>query len=65
MGQRTWLGIGTVIKNGISLGKKSFVAMGAVVTKDVSDEKKVMGNLAIDRDIFIKNLKKTLSENDR
>lgn len=65
MGQRTWLGIGTVIKNGISLGKKSFVAMGAVVTKDVSDEKKVMGNLAIDRDIFIKNLKKTLGENDR
>lgn len=64
VGRRTWLGIGAVIKQGIQLGKNAFVAMGAVVTKDVPDEKKVIGNLAIDRDIFIKNLKKTLGEND-
>jgi UDP-3-O-[3-hydroxymyristoyl] glucosamine N-acyltransferase len=62
IGQKTWLGIGAVIKNGIQIGKKAFVGMGAVVNKDVSEEKNVIGNLAIDRDIFIRNLKKTLEE---
>jgi UDP-3-O-[3-hydroxymyristoyl] glucosamine N-acyltransferase len=64
VGPRTWLGIGAVIKNGISVGKKAFVAMGAVVTKDVPDEKKVIGNLAIDREIFMKNFKESLKNHE-
>jgi UDP-3-O-[3-hydroxymyristoyl] glucosamine N-acyltransferase len=62
VGRRTWLGIGAVIKQGIHLGKNAFVSMGAVVSKDVSDETQVIGNLAVDRDLFMKNFKKSLEE---
>jgi hypothetical protein len=34
--------------------------MGSVVTKDVAPKSRVTGNFAIDHDIFIRNLKKSL-----
>lgn len=64
VGKGTWLGIGAIIKNGVKIGKKAFVAMGAVVNQDIQDEKKVIGNLAIDRDLFIRNLKKSLKTDE-
>lgn len=40
------IGAGAVIKAGVKIGKRSVVAMGAVVTKDVPDEVVVVGNPA-------------------
>lgn len=34
------------IRNGIRIGKNAFVGMGAVVVKDIEDDKTVKGNLA-------------------
>ena len=65
VGRRTWLGVGASIKNGISIGDNAFVSMGAVVSKDVSDNKQVTGNLAVDHTQFMKNFKKSLENNQR
>ena len=41
-----YIGINAVIRNRISLGAKSFVGMGATVTKSVADGITVVGNPA-------------------
>ena len=41
-----WIGVGTVVLPGISVGKYAIVAAGAVVTKDVPDYAIVAGNPA-------------------
>lgn len=41
-----YVGTGAIIKPGVTLGARSVVGMGAVVTKDVSPETVVMGNPA-------------------
>lgn len=52
-----WIGIGSVIRNGLKIGKSARVNMGSVVTKNVDDFQSVSGNFAIDHKKFIKKMK--------
>ena len=58
IGDNSYLGPNCTVKNGLILGEKSKVSMGAVVTKDVKDNEVVTGNFAILHKQFIENLKK-------
>lgn len=53
-----WIGIGSIIRNGVTIGKNARCNMGAIVTKDVNDNESVSGNFAIPHNIFIENIKK-------
>lgn len=46
IGDYTYLGVNSAIKNGITVGKNAFVGMGAIVTKSVPDNMLVYGNPA-------------------
>lgn len=59
-GRRSRIGPGALIRNRVTIGDDSIVSMGSVVTKDVASKTRVTGNFAIDHDIFIRNLKKSL-----
>ncbi len=52
-----WIGVGCVIRNGMKIGKNSRCNMGAVVTKDVTENTSVTGNFAIQHETFINNMK--------
>lgn len=60
IGDDCWIGFGTTIVNGITIGDRSRVNMGAVVTKAVPPDTSVSGNFAIEHGKFIQNLKKSL-----
>jgi len=62
IGEEAWLGINASTGPGISIGRRGFVSMGAVVTKNVEDEQQVTGNLAIPHLQFLKALKKKLTD---
>lgn len=53
-----WIGVSSVISNGITFGKNSRCNIGSVVTKNVPENGNVTGNFAIDHHKFINNLKK-------
>ena len=53
-----WIGIGSVIRNGITIGKNARCNMGAIVTRSVPENGNVTGNFAINHEIFINNIKK-------
>ncbi len=57
VGNDVWLGVGSTIRNGISVGNGARVNMGSVVTKDVPENGSVTGNFAIPHEAFIENLK--------
>ena len=46
VGEDTWIGGGSVLRDGTIIGSDSLVGMGAVVTKDVLDGSIVVGNPA-------------------
>ena len=46
LGDHVWVGIGSIILKGVSIGEKSIVAAGSVVTKDVPPLTLVAGNPA-------------------
>ena len=46
IGDDCWIGHGSIILNGVSIGNRSIVGAGSVVTKDVPEEKIVAGNPA-------------------
>ena len=46
VGEGTWVGAGTTIKQGIHIGKNCFIGAGAVVVKDISDDSLCYGNPA-------------------
>ena len=55
----SYVGPNACIRNGVKIGKKSTVSMGAVVTQDVPDGVTVSGNFAVEHSKwlqFIKNL---------
>jgi UDP-3-O-[3-hydroxymyristoyl] glucosamine N-acyltransferase len=62
IGEEAWLGINASTAPGITIGNNGFVSMGAVVTKNVDEKQQVTGNLAIPHQIFLKILKRNLSE---
>lgn len=55
IGERSFLGINSSIRNRIRTGEDAFIGMGAVVVKDVEPEKVVVGNPARE---FEANIKK-------
>lgn len=57
VGDRTWIGFNSTIKNGLRIGSDARVNMGAVVTQDVMDKGSVTGNFAIEHEKFIKHIK--------
>lgn len=60
VGDDCWIGFGATVINGITIGDRARVNMGAVVTKSVPPDGSVTGNFAIDHAQFIQNLKKSL-----
>lgn len=46
IGEGTWVGAGTTIKQGIHIGENCFIGAGAVVVKDIPDESLCYGNPA-------------------
>lgn len=57
IGKDSWVGLGVVISNGLILGDKVSVSLGAVVTKSLKDEERVSGNFAIDHNKYIEFIK--------
>lgn len=56
VGDDVWVGPNSVISNGIKLGNKSFVTLGSIVTRDVTDNERVSGNFAIAHHLFMKSV---------
>lgn len=57
IGEDSWVGINATVSNRITIGNKARVSLGAVVTKNVSDNETVTGNFAIEHSKFIEKLK--------
>lgn len=53
IGDEVWLGLGTTIKNGVTIGNRARVNIGSVVVEDVSEETCVSGNYAILHEKFL------------
>lgn len=53
-----WIGLASVIRNGLHIGTNARANMGAVVTKDIENDQSVSGNFAIEHKQFIERLKK-------
>ena len=61
LGDDVWIGPSASIANRLTIGDGAFVTFGSVVTRNVPAGGKVTGNFAIPHDVFLKNLKKSLS----
>jgi UDP-3-O-[3-hydroxymyristoyl] glucosamine N-acyltransferase len=48
-----WIGPNSTISNGLHIGEKAQISLGAVVTRDVAPGKKVSGNFAVDHRKFL------------
>lgn len=57
IGDDSWVGLGAIISNGLTLGNKVSISLGSVVTKNLDDGTKVSGNFAIKHDKFIDFIK--------
>lgn len=62
IGNQVWIGPNSAISNGLQIADNARVSLGSVVTKNVECGKTVSGNFAIEHDIFIKNIKKSIKE---
>lgn len=52
-----WIGLNVAIRQKIHVGKKAYICMGSVVSKDVREGQKVSGNFAIEHTKNIAHLK--------
>ncbi|MDY4604583.1 UDP-3-O-(3-hydroxymyristoyl)glucosamine N-acyltransferase [Clostridium tertium] len=57
IGDDSWVGLGVIISNGLTLGNKVSVSLGSVVTKSLKDGEKVSGNFAINHNKYIDFIK--------
>lgn len=57
IGDDVWVGPNSTIANGIQIGNRAKITMGAVVTKNVEEDEVVTGNFAIKHDRFIEFIK--------
>ena len=57
IGKNVWIGPGSVVRNGISIGNNARVNMGAVVTLSVPDGEAVSGNFARHHESLIEEMK--------
>ncbi len=61
IGNNVWIGPSSVITNRIVLEDNCFITLGAVVTRGVKQGETVTGNFAIPHKKFLKNFKRSLS----
>ena len=61
IGNKVWIGPSAVITNRIVLEDNCFITLGAVVTRGVKQGETVTGNFAIPHQKFLKNFKRSLS----
>ena len=61
IGNNVWIGPSSVITNRIILEDNCFITLGAVVTRGVKQGETVTGNFAIPHQKFLKNFKRSLS----
>ncbi len=61
IGENTWIGFASTIRNGISIGDNARANIGSVVTKPIPDGASYTGNFAVEHSIFMKNLKMSLN----
>jgi|CZCB01.1.fsa_nt_gi UDP-3-O-[3-hydroxymyristoyl] glucosamine N-acyltransferase len=54
---RTWIGVGATVSNGLVVGEEARVNIGAVATLNVDDGSAVTGNFAIEHKKFIQFIK--------
>lgn len=52
-----WIGPGASLRNGMAVGPRGFVSIGAVATRDVDADQIVSGNFAIDHQKFLQFIK--------
>jgi UDP-3-O-[3-hydroxymyristoyl] glucosamine N-acyltransferase len=64
IGENSWLSINSSIAPKIVINQSGFVSMGAVVTKNVTENEQVTGNFAVNHDLFIRMFKKMLKDNN-
>lgn len=57
IGEDSWVGLGAIISNGLTIGKKASISLGSVVTKNVDDNERVSGNFAINHNKYIDFIK--------
>jgi UDP-3-O-[3-hydroxymyristoyl] glucosamine N-acyltransferase len=57
LGDGVYIGPGAVLRNGIHVGARATVSMGAVVTQDVGEGARVTGNFAIDHERFLAHIR--------
>ncbi|MBX7249128.1 MAG: hypothetical protein K1X35_08830 [Caulobacteraceae bacterium] len=60
MGEGAYVGPNATVSNGVTVGRKGYVTIGATVVRDVADDTKVTGNFAIEHARFIRNLKESV-----
>lgn len=63
IGDQVWIGPNSAVSNGLKIADNARVSLGSVVTKNVEQGKTVSGNFAIEHDVFIKNFKKSVTNN--
>jgi len=55
--QNAWIGVGATVSNGLVIGSKAKVNIGAVATRDVDENDSVSGNFAVNHKRFIEFIK--------
>jgi UDP-3-O-[3-hydroxymyristoyl] glucosamine N-acyltransferase len=53
IGDDVWIGPNSTLSNGLHIGEKAQISLGAVVTRDVSPGTRVSGNFAIEHNKFL------------
>ena len=57
VGDGAYIGPNATISNGLTIGRKAFITLGAAVTRDVEDDARVTGNFAVPHAQWIKFVK--------
>lgn len=57
VGDEAYIGPSSVIKNGLVMGNRSRITMGAVVTQNVADDETVSGNFAVPHARFLDHIR--------
>lgn len=57
IGDDSWVGLGAIVSNGLTIGNKVSISLGSVVTKNLNNGEKVSGNFAINHEKYIDFIK--------
>ena len=60
VGDRVWIGPKATVSNSLNIGAGARVSLGSVVTTNVQAGGHVTGNFAVDHEMFMSNLKKSI-----